>query len=189
MKLKKAALISLAALVGSAAIYLAVEPEVVSCGRLVVTVEEVSLGDTPEYTEYTYGSHEYEDFGLLAYWPSGQRRKVDFNLGMLSPGDQEKLGEVGKHELTISYKGASTVLKIDVIRYCQIVYRYDIDTEVVFVDTHRYGETVTLRVPAYAGYEFVGWYSDASFSGIPYPDSVVLAGDLYLYGRFEELLS
>ncbi len=37
----------------------------VDIGRLIITVEEATQGDKPEYRTYTYGSHEYDDMTFV----------------------------------------------------------------------------------------------------------------------------
>ena len=189
MKLKRVALVTFAALVGSASLYLAIELAVVACTRLGVIVIEATEGDPPEYIDYTYGSHDYEDFAIVAYWPSGQRRKIPFDLDMLSENDRGKFDILGKHELTVSYKGISTSLKIEVIRYCQITYVIDVGDGNVQSEAYQNGTLVTLPVPTADGLEFRGWYDNPDYSGQPYPSSIVINEDITLYCKWEEIIS
>jgi hypothetical protein len=48
-------------------------PGVVSVdpGRVIISTEETTQGDKPEYRTYTYGSHEYEDFTMTVQQSPG----------------------------------------------------------------------------------------------------------------------
>ncbi len=189
MKWKQGLLWGIVALAASGSLYLALEPATTDCGRLEVVSEEATQGDVPEYREYTYGSHEYDDYAIVAYWPSGQKRLVPFTMDMLSASDQAKFAIPGKHVLTVSYKGSATTLKIEVILYHLVTFVTNGAPAIDELAGIRDQAEIVLPVPAREGYEFLGWYREPDFSGNPLPATLIVTEDLVLYARWEELLS
>jgi len=170
--------------------YIALEPVVVDCGRLTVTSEETTSGDIPEYRTYEYGSREYEDWTIKAIWPSGQYKIIPFNPSMLSTEDRTKLNQVGKHELMIVYKQASTTLKIEVVQ--TRLFRIDFDTNggapINPITGITHGTVIMVPIPVRNGYRFMGWFLDVALSEELNPNTPITTS-LTLHAKWEPLLS
>jgi len=69
-------------------------PGVVSVdpGRVIVTTEETTQGDQPDYRTYTYGSHEYEDLTMTLQTGPGMVKLQDWaDNAMKRGGDGNSL--------------------------------------------------------------------------------------------------
>jgi uncharacterized repeat protein (TIGR02543 family) len=176
------------------ATYLVFEPKIVDCGRLTVTTEEVSQGDAPEYKTYTYGSHEYEDFTIVAHYPSGLSRKIPFHASMVSNSDYEKFSILGKQEIEVFYQQAKSILKIEV------VLPKDVSNHIIIFNSHGgshlpdirnipNGSTVVLPIPTKSGYVFLGWYPDEEFKGDALDHQTPITSSMVLHAKWEALLS
>jgi uncharacterized repeat protein (TIGR02543 family) len=145
--------------------YLALEPIIVEDGRLTVTTEETTEGETPEYRTYTFGSHAYEEFVINVHYPSGRTKKIPFNESMISESDLQKFEKIGKHEILISFKKATLVLKIEVVLpsnpYIHVViFETNGGNLIPALTNIENGSVINLPIPVKPGYIFLGWYQD-----------------------------
>lgn len=180
--------------VSTASLFIAIEPMIFDSGRLNVTVEEATEGDIPGYIDYTYGSHEYDEYTITAYYPSGQKRVRPFDLSMVIPSDRDKFSMLGPQEIQVVYQKGSTTLKVNV------VLPSTTDDHIIVFDTlgglpiedlsHISNNTIIeLPIPTRLGYVFIGWYDNASFSGNPLPMQWNVTRSMVLYAQWEMLLT
>lgn len=87
-------------------------PEVVSAdaGKVTISLEETTEGDNPEYKQYTYGEHKYEDLTLtVMQGPGTAKLQKWFEAAMKSGGG----GDALRRDISIFVlaRDKSTVLK------------------------------------------------------------------------------
>lgn len=174
--------------------YLIVEPEIVDCGRLTVTTEEATQGDNPEYKPYEYGSHDYENYSIIAHYPSGLTRKIPFHPSMVSSDDYEKFNTLGKHEIEVTYQKAKSVIKIEVILSTGlsnhiVIFQSNGGNLIPDIVNIPHSSTIQLPIPIKSGHVFLGWYLDEHFSGNPFNNQVPVTSSMVLYAKWEEMLS
>lgn len=174
--------------------YLVLETHVIDCGRLTITTEEATQGDAPEYQEYTYGSHDYENYTITAYYPSGQKRVIPFDLSMVVQTDRDKFNHLGKQEIKIVYQKGTATLKINVIlpvtdNLHMIVFETLGGLKLDHIQDIPDASVLQLPVPLRPGYAFLGWYENAECAGNPLPMNLIVIKSMVLYAKWELLLT